>query len=59
MSNKQDLIELKLFLNKFNFNKIVILKCVSISTNLKEINLKTFLTLKKYLIIILGIPIIL
>ena len=48
MSNKQDLIELKLFLNKFNFNKIVILKCVSTyPTNLKEINLKTFLTLKK------------
>ncbi len=48
MADKKDLIELKLFLNKFNFKKIVILKCVSTyPTSLKELNLKTFLTLKK------------
>lgn len=48
LSNKKDLFELKSFLKKFKFNKIVILKCVSsYPTKLQDLNLRSISILKK------------
>ena len=48
MSNKDDLIELSLFLKKYKFKKIIIMKCISdYPTNLKNINMKTISALNK------------
>lgn len=48
MSNKKDLVELKSFLKKYKFNKIIIMKCVSLyPTKLKSLNLRSINFLKK------------
>ena len=48
MSNKKDLTELKLFLTKLKFKKVIILKCVSsYPTPLEEVNLNSIFLLKK------------
>ncbi len=48
MSNKTDLMELRSFLNKFKFKKVVILKCVSNYPTLQDdVNLNSILFLKR------------
>lgn len=49
MSDNKDLKELKYFLKKYKYKKIVIMKCVSLyPTKSKLLNLKTILKLKKF-----------
>ena len=48
MANKKDLIELKIFLKKYRYKKIAILKCTSqYPANIKNLNLSSLKYLKK------------